>query len=196
MTDSTSPYEGSALKSDPLERDEHEESYAEFSKMMNTVPHIHELENWVFNSEVRKGLFADLAIGQIIWPKYLGLPDSPTLSGGFAFDTQFWVDIWHIGLDGNIVVDKNGWVRGDDPVAWDASGDADHYAVRYLFHAANENDNLMEVRFSGVSWQHPGVRKHRHHQRYLSVPGWQFYSAGQFTALPDITIGTRPFFHR
>jgi hypothetical protein len=26
--------------------------------------------------------------------------------------------------------------------------------------------------------------------------GWQFYCAGQFVGLPDITIASQPFFHR
>jgi hypothetical protein len=174
----------------------HEEAYSHFQGLLKTGMHTRDLDLWVRASAGRQNLFAGLAIGMIKWPKSLGRPNTPQLSGGFVFDTQFWVDIWHLGLDGSIVTDKNGWLRGDDPAVWDGPEEADHYSVKYLFYAADQNDNLLEVGFANVNWHTTGRRAGRNVRHYLSVPGWQFYCAGQFVGLPDITIASQPFFHR
>jgi hypothetical protein len=178
-----------------LELEAYEEALFAFQGLLKTSLHTRELDSWVMDSEVRQHMFADLAVGQVRWPKSVGRPDASQLLAGFVFDTQFWIDIWHIGLDGNIVTDKNGWVRGDAPSVWDSPAESDHYAVRYMFYAANQNDNLIDVQFSNAHWQHPAHLAHRPPRRYLSSPGWQFYSAGKFTALPDITIDSQPFVH-
>jgi hypothetical protein len=173
--------------------DAHEEAISDFQGLLKTSLHTLDLETWVTETELRQTIFADLAIGQVRWPKSLGRPDASQLLAGFVFDTQFWIDIWHIGLDGSIVTDKNGWVQGDAPSVWDGPAESDHYSVKYMFYAANQNDNLIEVRFSAAHWQNAGHSAHRLPRRYLNSPGWQFYSAGKFTALPDITIESRPF---
>jgi hypothetical protein len=194
MTD-TVPYE--ALTKPPervhFDLDAHEETFSDFLDVVKTAMHMRDLETWVKETEVRQNLLADVAVGQIRWPKSLGRPDAPHLSAGFVIDTQFWVDIWHIGLDGSIVTDKEGWWPGDVPSVGDGPAESDHYSVKYMFYAASDNDNQIQVRFSGAHWRRPVHSGHRPFRRFLNPPGWQFHSAGRFTALPDITIDSQPF---
>jgi hypothetical protein len=163
------------------------ETLSDFLNQLKTSPHTEHLETWVRASDVRQDLFAHAAIGRIKWSKAIGRPDAPQLFAGFVFP-QFWVDVWHIGLDGSIVTDIEGWMPGEAPSVWDGGGDSDHFSVGYMVYAANENDNLIEVRLSNVQWSHPA-------HRYLSSPGWRFYNAGKFTSLPDIVVDSQPFFH-
>jgi hypothetical protein len=195
VNDDTQDGEHSTTERTPIDIEASEQALSTFKSLLKTALHPRELEMWVMDSVLRQNLFADLAIGQVKWPKALGRPAGPDLSVGFVFEAQFWVDIWHIGLDGSIITDKQGWVAGDTPAVWDGPDDPDHYAVKYLFYAANQNDNLVGVRFSEAPWHHLEHSGHRHSRRYLSDTGWQFYSAGTFTVLPDITLGTRPSFH-
>jgi len=168
------------------------ETLSDFRSHLKISPHTEDLKTWVMASEVRQDLFANAAIGEIKWSKAIGRPDAPQLFAGFVFRPQFWVDIWHIGLDGSIVTDIEGWMPGAAPSVWDGGGDSDHFSVGYMVYAANENDNLIEVQLSHVRWSHPGRSAHR----YLSSPGWRlFYNAGKFTALPDIVVDRQPFFH-
>ena len=167
------------------------ETLSDFLSHLKTSPHTKHLETWVRASDVRQDLFANAAIGRIKWSKAIGRPDAPQLFAGFAFRPQFWVDVWHIELDGSIVTDIEGWMPGEAPSVWDGGGDSDHYSVGYMVYATNENDNLIEVRLSNVRWSHPGRSAHR----YLSSPGWRFDNAGKFTVLPDIVVDSQPFFH-
>lgn len=164
------------------------ETLSDFLSHLKTFPNTEHVERWVRASHVRQDLFANAAIGRINWSKAIGRPDAPQLFAGFMFHPQFWVDVWHIGLDGSIVTDIQGWMPGQTPSIWDGGGNSDHFSVGYMVYAANENDNLIEVRLSDVRWSHPG-------RRYLSSTGWRFYNAGKFTSLPDIVVDSQPFFH-
>ena len=171
-----------------------EEALAEFQDLLSKRLHSQELERWIEKSTIRQDLFADLAIGQVRWRKSLGRPDAPTLSSGFVLETRFWLDRWHI-RDGIIVADVEGWTPGSVPSVWDGDAELEHYSIRYMFNASHERDNQVDVRFSSVRWTHPGLFAHGNAGRYLSSVGWQFYGAGQFTALPEISIEGQPFPH-
>jgi hypothetical protein len=87
------------------------------------TPDAHKVEEWVSESLVRKNILADMAMGTIRWPRSLGRPDVQNLSDGFAIRTKFWVDVWHIGLDGSIVTDIAAFVPGVQPFVRDGVGD-------------------------------------------------------------------------
>ena len=171
-----------------------DEALGTFQDLVKTSFDPREVEKWVRASTIRQDLFDDMAVGQIRWPRSLGQPDAPSLSDGFVIRAKWWADIWHIGLDGSIIVDLQGWMPGIPPDVRDGLSEPDHYSVRYLFRAQVDNDNQVEVQFSDVAWHHPGRSVHPR-QLYLSSHGYQFYSAGNFVTLPDITADSRPFFH-
>ena len=184
--------EGQSLRPSDRDLNMREDMVVEFQDLLKTSFHPQEIESWVTQAAVRQDLFADLVVGRVRWSKRLGRPDVPQLLSGFVFDSQFWVDIWHIGLDGSIVTDKNGWVRGDVPSVWDGPTEPDHYSVKYMFYAADQNDNQLEVRFSDAHWRREGPASRRHPRLFLTPPGYIFHNAGRFTALEDITIDIRP----
>jgi hypothetical protein len=179
----------------PYDLEAQEAALSQFQDLMKTSSNPQDFESWTTVSTVRQNVFANLVMGRIRWPKSLGRPATSQLFGGFIIDRVFWADIWHIGLDGNIVTDENGWTPGSAPSVWDGPAEEDHYSVVYLFDAADQSDNQVNIRFSEVHWQHPAHSSHRNPHRYLSSQGWQFYSAGQFTALPIITVDNQPFLH-
>lgn len=183
------------LEGTELDLDAREQALTDFKDLLQGSVRKEELERWMAKSEVRQSVFADVAMGRVRWPKSLGRPDAAELAAGFVFAAEFWVDVWHIGIDGSIVTDITGWQPGYAPSVFDGIAEPDHYSVTYMFNAAKQNDNLLEVRFSHVPWIHPGQAVQRQTARYLSSTGWRFYSAGNFTALPEITIDRRPFFH-
>jgi hypothetical protein len=166
-----------------------------FLGLLKTSPGTEELESWVKTSVVRQDLFANVAMGRIRWPKSLGRPDGSQLLQGFVFHARFWVDIWHIDAAGEIVTDLLGWSPASGPSVWDGPEEPDHFSVKYLHYASPHNDNQIEVRLSNVHWQRPGRFLPHLAHRYLSSSGWQFCSDGQFTALPDITVDDKRFFH-
>ena len=184
--------EGQSLRPSDRDLNMREDMVVEFQDLLKTSFHPQEVESWVMQATVRQDLFADLVVGRVRWSKRLGRPDVPQLLSGLVFDSQFWVDIWHIGLDGSIVTDKNGWVRGDVPSVWDGPAEPNHYSVKYMFYAADQNDNLLEVRFSDAHWRREGRASGRHLRLFLTPPGFIFHNAGRFTALEDITIDIRP----
>jgi hypothetical protein len=171
-----------------------DEAIGTFRDLIQTSFDPRDVDKWVRASRIRQNLFDDLAVGRIRWPRSLGRPDAPSLSEGFVIRTKFWVDVWHIGLDGSIIVDLQGWMPGILPDLRDGFSEPDHYSVRYLFHAPVENDDEVEVQFSDVPWHHP-VRAVQPQPLYLSSHGYQFHSDGTFFTLPDITVDSRPFFH-
>ena len=156
------------------------------------------VEKWVSASPVRQNLFDDMAVGQIKWPRSLGRPDAANLFDGFIFRTKFWVDIWHIGLDGSIVYDLRGWEPGVTPNLRDTVSDPDHYSVQYLFQTVSGHDvdkttdNEIEIQFSDAAWYRP-ARYAQPQKLYLSSHGFQFHRDGTFIALPDIFVGDHPF---
>ena len=164
-----------------------------FRYLLKTSFDPREVEKWVRASSIRQNLFDDMAVGQIRWPRSLGRPDAPNFSDGFVIRTKFWVDVWHIGSDGSVIEDLQGWMPGIAPDLRDGLSEPDHYSVRYLFHAPVDKDDQVEVQFSDVPWHHPGRFVHPR-QLYLSSHGYQFYSNGNFITLPDITIDNQPFF--
>jgi hypothetical protein len=171
-----------------------DEALRTFRDLVKTSFDPREVEKWVRASPIRQDLFDDMAVGKIRWPRSLGRPDAPNLFDGFVIRTKTWADIWHVGLDGSIVVDLLGWIPGIPSDLRDGFSEPDHYSVRYLFHASVDNDNQVEVQFSDLPWHHPGRSVHfpRH---YMSWHGYQFFSNGTFITLPDITVDGRPFFH-
>jgi hypothetical protein len=102
VNDDTQDGEHSTTERTPIDIEASEQALSTFKSLLKTALHPRELEMWVMDSVLRQNLFADLAIGQVKWPKALGRPAGPDLSVGFVFEAQFWVDIWHIGLDGTI----------------------------------------------------------------------------------------------
>jgi hypothetical protein len=164
-----------------------------FKLFVAATPDAHKVEEWVSESLVRKNILADMAMGTIRWPRSLGRPDVQNLSDGFAIRTKFWVDVWHIGLDGSIVTDIAAFVPGVQPFVRDGVGDPDHFLVVYSFNAVADQDNQVEIDFASVPWHFAGRAANQH--RYLSSHGFQFFSGGDFTALPTITIDDRPFFY-
>jgi hypothetical protein len=171
-----------------------DEAIGTFQDLVKTSFDPQDVEKWVRASPIRQNLFNDMAVGQIRWPRSLGRPDAPSLSDGFLIRTKFWADIWHIGLDGSIIVDLQGWLPGVPPDLRDGLSEPDHYSLSYLFHSPVNNDDKVEVEFSDVPWHHRGRSVHAR-QLYLSTHGYEFYSDGNFITLPDITVDSRPFFH-
>lgn len=156
------------------------------------------VEKWVTASPIRESLFDDMAVGQILWPRSLGRPDAANLFDGFVFRTKFWVDIWHIGLDGSIIHDLRGWEPAVPPALRDNVSEPDHFSVQYLFQTVSghdvdkETDNEIEVQFSDAAW-YPPIRSAQPQRLYLSSHGFQFHRNGTFIALPNIIVGNHPF---
>jgi hypothetical protein len=165
-----------------------------FHDMVKASVDARTIEKWVGKTEVRRSLFDDMAMGRIRWPRSLGRPDTPNLSDGFVIRAKFWVDIWHIDGNGSVVVDLEGWTPGLAVDLLDNVADPDYYSVRYLFNAARQNDNRVEVSLANVPWHRP-VRFDRPRQHYLSSHGFEFHSGGTFVSLPTIELADQPFFH-
>ena len=165
-----------------------------FHELVKTAVDARVVEKWVGRTEVRRSLFDDMAFGRIRWPRSLGRPDTPNLSDGFVVRAKFWADIWHIDGNGSVVVDLEGWMPGLPVDLLDNLSEPDHYSVRYLFSAAKQNDNRVEVSLANVPWHRP-ARFQRPRHLYLSSHGFEFYSGGTFVSLPTIEISDRPFFH-
>jgi len=169
-----------------------------FRELVKTSFDPRHVEKWVSASPIRQNLFDDMAVGQIRWPRSLGRPDAANLFDGFVFRTKFWVDIWHIGLDGSIIHDLRGWEPGIPPGLRDGVSEPDHYSVQYLFQTVSghdvdkETDNEIEIQFSDVVWYRP-IRYVQPQKLYLSSHGFQFHRDGTFIALPDIIVGNHPF---
>ena len=181
----------------PAEQDAlaYDDARRTFFDLLETSMDAAHLAKWIDKAPARQELFDGLVVAIIRWPRALGRPDSPRLSDGFTFQQRFWVDVWHLGLDGSVVQDLNGWqpVPGEPDVARDNLAEPEHYAVRYLFHADPDVEQQLEVHFSDVPWRHPGQTTHRT-RRYLSSHGFDFQTGGGFMALPPITVDSKPFF--
>lgn len=170
-----------------------------FRSLVKTSVAADDVEKWVRGSPLREDLFDDLVVGTIRWPRTIGCPDSPSLADGFHISTSWWRDIWHLGLDGSTVTDFKGWMPNDlAPNVRDGLSEPDQYSLRYLFRAPGtsdpngEPDVQVEVRLADVGWKWPG-RAAQHRQRFLSSHGFQFFRAGRFLQLPEITVSAEPF---
>jgi hypothetical protein len=176
----------------PSDLEARDEARGIFRDLVKTSFDPRDIEKWVRASPIRQSLFDDVAVGQIRWPRALGRPDAPSLFDGFVITTKFWADVWHVGLDGSVVVDL-GWTPGLPPDLREDVSKPDEYCVRYLFHAS-ENDNQVEVQFADMDWHRPG-RALQRKKLYLSSHGYVFQTGGAFMTLPEITVDDRPFFH-
>lgn len=188
-----------ALERAELDREAREEAFDTFPRLVKSSVAADDVEKWVRASTIRQDLFDDLVVGTIRWPRTMGHPDSASLSDGFHITTSWWADVWHLGLDGTIVTDLQGWIRDDvPPELRDGLFESDHYSVRYLFRATGrsdpkgEPDVQVEVRLADVRWSRPGRAAH-HRERFLSSHGFQFFRDGRFLKLPDITVSAQPF---
>ena len=165
-----------------------------FHELVKSSVDARAVENWVGRTEVRRSLFDDMAMGRIRWPRSLGRPETPNLADAFVVRAKFWVDVWHIDGNGSVVVDLEGWTPGLPVDLLDSLSEPDHYSVRYLFSAARQNDNRIEISLANVPWHRP-VRFQRPRHLYLSSHGFEFYSGGTFVSLPTIEMSDQPFFH-
>lgn len=166
----------------------------DFDRLIPIVTTANEATDWVSRLTIHANLFADVALGVIRWPRWLGRPNSQTLSEGFLFKAQYWMEEHvHSPETGDRVI-ASWWNPSpvfSGPIVSDGVGDDDHYQVVYRYYASAGKANQIEVEFAGLPWRRSGLDTPP--QRYLSSHGWQFDSNGSFTALPEITVAAKPF---
>jgi hypothetical protein len=150
------------------------------------------LSDWVSGSDDRRALLSGSVWGGIRWPKGLGRPTTPSITGGFSIVHMFKEsDIVDVG--GGHYVERGKFLPMPVPYVWDASTASEH-RVAFFFYARGGffDSNKLIVTFASVSWQF-GL---------LFSPGFlrlDPYGFGEFTnnggrmIFPDFLVKLEPY---
>ena len=150
------------------------------------------LSEWVSSSDSRSALLAGGVWGGIRWPKGLGKPKTPSITGGFSVVHEFW-KIDAVDTGGGHYIDKGRWKTQPAPSVWDASPDSE-YRVAFFFFAGlgGINPNRLTVSLAHVSWDislllSPGTLR-------LDPYGFgSFGSLGERIVFPDFEVKHEPY---
>jgi hypothetical protein len=150
------------------------------------------LRDWVSGSENRTALIEGTVWGGIRWPKTLGKPKTPSITGGFTIVHEYKKITANDGGGGNNI-DTSKWKIQPAPSVWDASSQT-HYRVAFFFYAGGGgiNPNRMTVRLASVAWElsplvTPGYLR-------LDPYGFDdFGNLGERVVFPDYEVKHQPY---
>ena len=103
-------------------------------------------------SDSRHALLAGSVWGGIRWPKGLGKPKTPSLTGGFSIVHEFWEHDF-AATKGGSNIDRGTWETQPAPSVW-MPGPEFEYRVGFFFFAGGGgiNPNRLTVSLAHVSW--------------------------------------------
>ena len=111
------------------------------------------LSDWVSASDNRTALLAGSVWGGIHWPKALGKPKTPSITGGFSIVHEF-KRIEFVDQGGGHYKDISKFEIQPPPSVWDASSGSEHRVAFFFFAGGGGiNPNRLTVTLASVSWE-------------------------------------------
>ena len=143
-------------------------------------------------SDDRVAMLAGGVWGGIRWPKSLGKPRTPSITGGFSVLHEY-KKIEGVDEGGGHIKDVSKWKVQPAPSVWDASTDSEHRVAFFFFAGGGGiNPNRLTVRLASVSWEisvlvSPGYLR-------LDPYGFgEFGNLGERVVFPDFEVTHVPY---
>ena len=152
------------------------------------------LSEWAFESDDRIALLRGGVWGGIHWPKAMGKPLTPSITGGFIIVHEF-KEVKFSDLGGGSYRDDGRYVVQPAPSVWDATKDADVYRVGFFFFAGlgGINPNKLTVTLAPVAWENT-VHIRAGYRQLDPMLGYRpFGSLGEFIVIPDFEVRQVPY---
>jgi hypothetical protein len=154
----------------------------------------HTLSEWVSGSDNRTALLQATVWGGIRWPKALGRPQPPSITGGFTITHEFNKQT-SVDLGGGVIRTTDNWVAAPAPSVWDATASQSHHRVAFFFYARVGFGplNRFDVRLASVAWER-GLLGGLGSIRLDPFLGYSsFTNVGQRQVFPDYEVLLQPY---
>jgi hypothetical protein len=150
------------------------------------------LVEWVKVSDDRGALLTGSVWGGIRWPKVVGKPKTPNITGGFSIVHEL-KDIKYVDLGSGDYQDVGTWAVRPAPSVWDATIDDDHYRVAFLFFAGlGIFPNRLTVTLTNISWDF-GIFTGPGYLRLDPIRYSDFTDQGERIVIPDFEVQHVPY---
>ena len=151
------------------------------------------LSEWALESDERSALLWGGVWGGIHWPKGLGRPLTPSITGGFTIVHE-WFEHKFVDAGGGSIVDTGKYLVQPAPSVWDATT-ADEYRVGFFFFAGlgGVNPNKLTVKLAPVPWEKVGHIRAGYRQLDPQLGYAPFGSLGKPRVIPDYLVRHVPY---
>jgi hypothetical protein len=150
------------------------------------------LADWVKVSDDRGAFLTGSVWGGIRWPKAIGRPRTPGITGGFDIVHQL-KDVKYVDGGSGDYSDIGAWAVRPAPSVWDATIDDGHYRVAFQFFAGlGIFPNRLTVTLTDVAWD-IGIFAGPGYLRLDPVRYSDFLDQGKPIVIPDFEVQHVPY---